>query len=421
MARKRTAKLTVTPVTKAKKDDSSSPMKSLVQDPDSCNQVMNAVIPSVIPVIEETNSDVPTVDENSSGVQVIEETTSGIPITDMNEKSENVVEEVPKKWSSLFDNRSRSEASELKFIPPMVKDGNRMVSFSSKDIAKEEHRWKNAIVGCVYGLYPKFERLNSFCNKVLGSGPFTFDQKPLMLKKWHPRMSMDPSEIRSVPIWIQLPGLPWEFWTADILSKIGSFCGKPLYSDQCTINKTKLGFARVLVEMDAMGPFPETVEMVDEDGKVFRQKIVYEWKPLICDKCCRMGHSKNNCRVTQNIKEALEKKVEIPDDLIKEDSVVNSIAIVEDKNDTMISKEDVQIPDTPKTPMEVPKDPKVSNVDKPMKSKEKALQVNNPFSSLVGEVNELEKMIGFKSKWGDDKINSGRKARLNSRMIDIDR
>ncbi|XP_050207530.1 uncharacterized protein LOC126656948 [Mercurialis annua] len=87
----------------------------------------------------------------------------------------------------------------------------------------------------------------------MGSGPYTFDQKPLMLKKWHPRMTMDPNEIRSVPIWIQLPGLPWEFWSTEILSKIGSFCGSPLYCDQCTISKTRLGYARVLVEMDAMG------------------------------------------------------------------------------------------------------------------------------------------------------------------------
>ncbi|XP_050215040.1 uncharacterized protein LOC126666126 [Mercurialis annua] len=152
--------------------------------------------------------------------------------------------------------------------------------------------------------------LEDGCNKVLGAGPYTFDQRPLMLKKWSPRMSMDPNEIRSVPIWIQLPDLPWEFLSPSILSKIGSFCGKPLYCDQCTLSITKLGFARILVEIDATGAYPEVVELQDENGAIFNQRIIYEWKPLICEKCCRMGHTKANCRVTQDYRKVSEKTSE---------------------------------------------------------------------------------------------------------------
>lgn len=57
-----------------------------------------------------------------------------------------------------------------------------------------------------------------------------------------------------------------------MLSRIGSICGKPLYYDRCTLSKMKLGFARILVEMDASGDFPEVIEMTDENSAEFQQK-----------------------------------------------------------------------------------------------------------------------------------------------------
>lgn len=78
------------------------------------------------------------------------------------------------------------------------------------------------------------------CDEVLQDGPFTFDNHPIVLKKWHPKMKLDIT-ICALLIWIQLPHLPWEFWTMDMLSKIGSICGKPLYCDKYTVSKLKLG------------------------------------------------------------------------------------------------------------------------------------------------------------------------------------
>lgn len=76
-------------------------------------------------------------------------------------------------------------------------------------------------MGCVYGMQPRIERFNAFiqarwkklgvlnvsrvnpdlfliqfldeegCDQVLRNGPFTFDNHPLVLKKWRPRMTMD--------------------------------------------------------------------------------------------------------------------------------------------------------------------------------------------------------------------------------------
>lgn len=88
------------------------------------------------------------------------------------------------------------------------------------------------------------------CEQLLADGPFTVNNRPIILRKWKPKLNLGTTAC-VLPIWIQLPGLSWEFWTMEMLSKIGSICGKPLYCDKCALSKMKLGFARILVEMDA--------------------------------------------------------------------------------------------------------------------------------------------------------------------------
>lgn len=48
------------------------------------------------------------------------------------------------------------------------------------------------------------------CAQVLLDGSFTFDNHLFVLKKWHLKLNLD-TVICTLPIWIQLLGLPWEF------------------------------------------------------------------------------------------------------------------------------------------------------------------------------------------------------------------
>lgn len=90
-------------------------------------------------------------------------------------------------------------------------------------------------------------------------------------------MSLDNLSIASLPIWIQLPGLLWEFWSPMMLSKIGSVGGVPLHCDKCTLSKMKLGYVQIFVDMDVVGVFPKTIELQDENEIFFYHKVVYEW------------------------------------------------------------------------------------------------------------------------------------------------
>ncbi|XP_050222191.1 uncharacterized protein LOC126672286 [Mercurialis annua] len=199
-------------------------------------------------------------------------------------------------------------------------------------------------------------------------------------------MAMDPSELTSIPIWIHLPGLPWEFWTKEMLSKIGSTCGAPLYCDQCTLSKTKLDFARILVEMEANGEFPNRVILQDERGAQFSQKIDYEWKPQRCEVCKKLGHLSSNCKAflkSQVCEEvSTEQKVE--------DSIVEKI------------KEDNTVPMSSK------------------KSKTKTKVSPNPFD-VLGKVDIIGDRITGSQKNGLGVIGEGRKGRILPKPFEIDK
>lgn len=126
-----------------------------------------------------------------------------------------------KTWANLFvDNRIMEKGGELKCISPLVSNGQRVVRFHSDEVMQKEQKWQNTLLGCLYGMKPRWERFNTFvqarlmkygvCEQVLKNGPFTFDNHPIVLKKWQPRMNMEMA-VCTLPIWRQLPSLPWEF------------------------------------------------------------------------------------------------------------------------------------------------------------------------------------------------------------------
>ncbi|PWA80067.1 hypothetical protein CTI12_AA200360 [Artemisia annua] len=70
----------------------------------------------------------------------------------------------------------------------------------------------------------------------------------------------------------------------------------------CNNGYGRLGYARVLVEMEACKGLPDSIEVVykDAENNIKRRKSVkveYPWKPMICEHCAVFGHSMHNCKV----------------------------------------------------------------------------------------------------------------------------
>ncbi|XP_077223411.1 uncharacterized protein LOC143857024 [Tasmannia lanceolata] len=85
----------------------------------------------------------------------------------------------------------------------------------------------------------------------------TYTGNQMILKKWTAVNAQEKLNLTSVPVWIEFPGFPLQFWNSNGLSKIASAIGVPLDMDSQTAEETRLNFARLCVEWK-MVPFSQT-------------------------------------------------------------------------------------------------------------------------------------------------------------------
>ena len=111
--------------------------------------------------------------------------------------------------------------------------------------------------------------------------------------------------LNSIPIWIKLMHLPMEFWTPTCLSYVASGVGKPLYADSITGDQTRLGFARVLVEVHSDSTLPKEIVIKGAGGQLVSIKVEYSWIPVQCKNCKSFGHAAYSCS-------KVEKKIWVP-------------------------------------------------------------------------------------------------------------
>lgn len=67
-------------------------------------------------------------------------------------------------------------------------------------------------------------------------------------------------------VWMQLPGLPMEFWEPLMLIEIASKVGKPVALDNFTSRHRKAGFMRLLLELNSTDPLKPGVSIQSGDA-----------------------------------------------------------------------------------------------------------------------------------------------------------
>lgn len=129
----------------------------------------------------------------------------------------------------------------------------------------------------------RFESLKDK-TEVLHVGPYTYHNKPFVLKPWTTNFMFDKVAITTIPLWPNLLGLPVGYQSIEYLSKVASAIGKPLYTDKNTIDMNRISYGRVLVEIDISRPLTEAIEIKTLYG-IIHQKEDYDWIPKFCNKC----------------------------------------------------------------------------------------------------------------------------------------
>ncbi|XP_074282652.1 uncharacterized protein LOC141607191 [Silene latifolia] len=117
---------------------------------------------------------------------------------------------------------------------------------------------------------------------------------PLVFKPWSPTV-VDELTITHVPVWVLFPNLDPCFWSQAGLSKLASAVGDPIFADEHTTAKSKLAFARILVDVDLSKELPKAIKINSPYRGFLLQKVEYEWVPHFCTSCKRVGHIKDRC------------------------------------------------------------------------------------------------------------------------------
>lgn len=120
---------------------------------------------------------------------------------------------------------------------------------------------------------------------VLDGGPWFIAQRPLLLKKWVPGISLEKISSSKTPLWINIKGIPMELFTNEGINHIASGMGFPLFMDKDTELRNRLSFAHICVEGDQNAIVPSSIHMDIEYFGSVEVIVEYPWKPTLCSMC----------------------------------------------------------------------------------------------------------------------------------------
>ena len=61
------------------------------------------------------------------------------------------------------------------------------------------------------------------------------------------------------------------------------------------LNPTKMGEAKILVEVELDKPFPKLIALDDKQGNIYLVDVEYSWIPSACERCGALGHKAKRC------------------------------------------------------------------------------------------------------------------------------
>lgn len=132
--------------------------------------------------------------------------------------------------------------------------------------------------------------------RVLASGPYFIYGRALLLRLILENLCFQEEDYSIVPIWVQFHNLPLQCWNTRAISKIASKLGKPLCVDNFTLERKRISYARVLIEIDTSISPLEMFDVKLPSGLVYSQYVYYENMPKFCNHCFMFGHIREKCK-----------------------------------------------------------------------------------------------------------------------------
>lgn len=187
-----------------------------------------------------------------------------------------------------------------------MKDGVKTVQLVQTEVEEQCQKWKSALIGYVIGGNPSFKKMLKYMYGVwnfvitpqvflhndgyfifrfmseadketlLQNGPYTFNNRPMILKQWELEFQMSKEPLQVIPVWVTFPNLPIEYWAPRSLGRIASCLGKPICTDKLTAKGERVSYACILIEMNVSLALPEEIPIELPGGKCRLHPIEYE-------------------------------------------------------------------------------------------------------------------------------------------------
>jgi len=106
----------------------------------------------------------------------------------------------------------------------------------------------------------RFESQESML-KVFDEGSYHFAGRQFITKCWEPSMNLAKETYSSIPLWIKIHNLPLKGWSLKGISIMASQIGRSLYANPRTEDRSRLGYARVCVNVDVCSKFPKFIDI----------------------------------------------------------------------------------------------------------------------------------------------------------------
>lgn len=126
--------------------------------------------------------------------------------------------------------------------------------------------------------------------RVLDEGLWLFDDYILLLKEISDPAGADRELLRSLPIWVQVHDVLYQWLTVHSTGVILEKLGPVLKVDESSEGIDGLGFQRARVEIDVAEPLPRKME-VQVGKRSFWVKVRFERLPNFCYRCGMLDHT----------------------------------------------------------------------------------------------------------------------------------
>ncbi|GKC37658.1 RNA-directed DNA polymerase, eukaryota, reverse transcriptase zinc-binding domain protein, partial [Tanacetum coccineum] len=186
-----------------------------------------------------------------------------------NKNAKNGVENNQSTYASKLNANNNNDGNKLFFVQPVLKPMVKRM-FVNELKYNTRRMWgrlglKDIVVDADEMCFFKFKSEEKM-NLVLDQSPWLVNGKHMIMQKLDPETIIVKEAPCKIPVWIRLYNVPLEAWSINGISTISSRLGMPVKMDHMTVEMCKegygrLGYARVLVEIDASKAYVDKVEI----------------------------------------------------------------------------------------------------------------------------------------------------------------